>query len=58
MTISSNTQELVRKRTEYRCEYCHYPEFLSSSPLTIDHVNYSEAADVFNDMYDSYAEGG
>ncbi|RUT01606.1 hypothetical protein DSM106972_067030 [Dulcicalothrix desertica PCC 7102] len=22
----------------YRCEYCRYPEFLSTSPLTIDHI--------------------
>ena len=39
MTISSSTQELVRKRAEYRCEYCRYPEFLSTSPLTIDHID-------------------
>jgi hypothetical protein len=39
VTISNSTQELVRKRAEYRCEYCHYPEFLSTSPLTIDHIN-------------------
>jgi 5-methylcytosine-specific restriction endonuclease McrA len=39
VTISNSSQELVRKRAEYRCEYCRYPEFLSTSPLTIDHIN-------------------
>lgn len=39
MTISNSTQELVRKRAGYRCEYCRYPEFLSTSPLTIDHID-------------------
>ena len=39
MKISNNSQEFVRKRAEYRCEYCRYPEFLSTSPLTIDHIN-------------------
>jgi HNH endonuclease len=39
VTISNSSQQLVRKRAEYRCEYCRYPEFLSTSPLTIDHIN-------------------
>jgi HNH endonuclease len=39
VTISNSSQELVRKRAKYRCEYCRYPEFLSTSPLTIDHIN-------------------
>ena len=38
MTISNKIQELVRRRANFRCEYCHYPEFLSTSPLTIDHI--------------------
>jgi 5-methylcytosine-specific restriction endonuclease McrA len=38
VTISNKTQDLVRKRSKYRCEYCRYPEFLSTSPLTIDHI--------------------
>ncbi len=38
MTISNSTQEFVRQRANYRCEYCRYPEFLSTSPLTIDHI--------------------
>jgi HNH endonuclease len=39
VTISNTSQELIRKRANYRCEYCRYPEFLSTSPLTIDHIN-------------------
>jgi len=38
VTISTTTQEFVRQRANYRCEYCRYPEFLSTSPLTIDHI--------------------
>ncbi|GAX41800.1 HNH endonuclease [Tolypothrix sp. NIES-4075] len=38
MTIPNNIQELVRRRANFLCEYCHYPEFLSTSPLTIDHI--------------------
>ncbi|MHC5859027.1 HNH endonuclease [Nostoc sp.] len=38
MTIPNHIQELVRKRSGFRCEYCHYPESLSTSPLTIDHI--------------------
>jgi hypothetical protein len=29
---------LVRQRGKNRCEYCHYPEILSTSPLSIDHI--------------------
>lgn len=38
MTIPKKVLDLVRERANYRCEYCHYPEFLSTSPLTIDHI--------------------
>ncbi|MEH2363645.1 HNH endonuclease [Nostoc sp.] len=38
MTITNKTQEFVRKRANFQCEYCHYPELLSTSPLTIDHI--------------------
>lgn len=38
MKISKKVVDLVRERAKYRCEYCHYPEFLSTSPLTIDHI--------------------
>ncbi|MGH7998117.1 MAG: HNH endonuclease [Brasilonema sp.] len=38
MTIPNSIQALIRQRANFRCEYCHYPEFLSTSPLTIDHI--------------------
>ncbi|KYC42367.1 HNH endonuclease [Scytonema hofmannii PCC 7110] len=38
MTIPNKIQEFVRHRANFRCEYCHYLEFLSTSPLTIDHI--------------------
>ncbi|MBW4642669.1 MAG: HNH endonuclease [Goleter apudmare HA4340-LM2] len=38
MTIPNSIQEFVRNRANFQCEYCHYPEFLSTSPLTIDHI--------------------
>ncbi len=28
----------MRQRAQFRCEYCHYPELLSSAPLSIDHL--------------------
>ena len=30
--------DIVRQRAQFRCEYCHYPELLSSAPLSIDHI--------------------
>jgi hypothetical protein len=38
MAIPKSIQTLVRQRGKYRCEYCHYPEILSSSPLSIEHT--------------------
>ena len=38
MTISNKLQQLVRQRAKYLCEYCHSPEFLSKSLLTIEHL--------------------
>lgn len=38
MIILKNILNFVRSRANYRCEYCHYPEFLSTSPLTLDHI--------------------
>lgn len=38
MKISKNVQVLVRQRANFLCEYCHSPEFLSTAPLTIDHL--------------------
>lgn len=37
MVLSKALYEAVR-RAQFRCEYCHYPELLSSAPLSIDHI--------------------
>jgi hypothetical protein len=38
MPIPRALYEAVRQRANFRCEYCHYPELLSSAPLSIDHL--------------------
>ncbi|MGB8699042.1 MAG: HNH endonuclease signature motif containing protein [Thermosynechococcaceae cyanobacterium] len=38
MGIPKSLYEAVRQRAQFRCEYCHYPELLSSSPLSVDHI--------------------
>lgn len=38
MPISKQIYEIIRHRAKGRCEYCHYPELLSSAPLSIDHI--------------------
>jgi hypothetical protein len=38
MPISKSLYEQVRQRAKCRCEYCHYPEFLSTSPLSVEHL--------------------
>jgi 5-methylcytosine-specific restriction endonuclease McrA len=38
MPIPRQLQNLVRERGKYRCEYCHYPEILSTAPLSIEHI--------------------
>ncbi|NEP17717.1 MAG: HNH endonuclease [Leptolyngbya sp. SIO4C1] len=38
MPLSKSLLAQVRQRAQYRCEYCHYPEILSTAPLSIDHV--------------------
>ena len=38
MVIPRSLQNQVRERAKFRCEYCHYPEPLSSAPLSIDHL--------------------
>ncbi len=38
MSIPKALQNQVRERAQFRCEYCHYPELLSSAPLSIDHL--------------------
>ncbi len=36
MTIPKSLLDLVRQRAQFICEYCHYPELLSSAPLSLD----------------------
>jgi len=36
MSIPRAPYETVRQRAQLRCEYCHYPELLSSAPLSTD----------------------
>jgi hypothetical protein len=38
MPIPKALYEVVRQRAQFRCEYCQYPELLSSAPLSIDHI--------------------
>lgn len=35
MTID---RELIRKRANYLCEYCHSPEQISATRFTVDHI--------------------
>ncbi len=35
MTID---RELIRKRANYLCEYCHSPERISATRFTVDHI--------------------
>jgi len=36
--VNAETKEFVRARAQGRCEYCHYPEWLSEAPFQVDHV--------------------
>ena len=36
--VSSSTRQLVRKQAQFRCEYCHSPEYLSPDRFTLDHI--------------------
>jgi HNH endonuclease len=38
VVISKFLFQTIRQRANFRCEYCHYPELLSSAPLSIDHL--------------------
>jgi hypothetical protein len=38
MSIPKTLYQQVRQRAQCRCEYCHYPELLSTAPLSIDHL--------------------
>ena len=38
MPIPKSLFQSLRQRAKHRCEYCHYPEILSSAPLSVDHL--------------------
>jgi hypothetical protein len=38
MTIDDATKEIVRRRANYLCEYCHSPERISTTTFTVDHL--------------------
>jgi hypothetical protein len=38
MPVPKRLYEAIRQQAKFRCEYCHYPELLSSAPLSIDHI--------------------
>jgi HNH endonuclease len=38
MTINEVTRQFVRRRSQFKCEYCHSPEKISTSRFTIDHL--------------------
>jgi len=52
MVIPKPLYEAVRQRAQYQCEYCHYPELLSSAPLSIDHIQPQSlgGSDDFNNL--------
>jgi hypothetical protein len=38
MVIPKSIFQIIRQRAQFKCEYCHYPELLSSAPLSVDHL--------------------
>ncbi|MFN6498424.1 MAG: HNH endonuclease [Nostoc sp. DedQUE01] len=36
--IDDATKEIVRKRANYLCEYCHSPKRISTTRFTVDHL--------------------
>ena len=36
--INSNLRQLIRKRANYLCEYCHSPEEASAALFQLDHI--------------------
>lgn len=38
MPVPKEDYHRIRQRAQFRCEYCHYPEILSTAPLSIDHL--------------------
>lgn len=49
MSLPKGIYQKVRQRAQYLCEYCHYPELLSSSPLSVDHI-YPQSLNGSNDL--------
>ncbi|MEM9946587.1 MAG: HNH endonuclease signature motif containing protein [Cyanobacteria bacterium P01_D01_bin.36] len=38
MPLPKSLRNRVRQRAQFQCEYCHYPEILSTAPLSVDHI--------------------
>lgn len=38
MPIPKELYERIRQRAKNRCKYCHYPEILSTAPLSVEHL--------------------
>ncbi|NJM99808.1 MAG: HNH endonuclease [Phormidesmis sp. RL_2_1] len=38
MPLPKSLLSQIRERAQYHCEYCHYPERLSTAPLSVDHI--------------------
>ncbi|MEH1869922.1 MAG: HNH endonuclease signature motif containing protein [Nostoc sp.] len=38
MMIDDATKEILRRRANYLCEYCHSPERISTTRFTVDHL--------------------
>ncbi|MFP4299080.1 MAG: HNH endonuclease [Spirulinaceae cyanobacterium] len=38
MVVPKSLYTIIRQRAQFRCEYCHYLELLSSAPLSVDHI--------------------
>lgn len=36
--MDSRTREMVRRRADERCEYCHFPQALHEERFSVDHV--------------------
>ena len=55
MVIPKSLYHIVRQRARFRCEYCHYPELLSSAPLSSDPETEAEAS-LFNPRQQIWSE--
>jgi 5-methylcytosine-specific restriction endonuclease McrA len=38
MAINTIAKQYVRERADFKCEYCHSPEKISTSRFTFDHL--------------------